>query len=117
MGKALKDGYRKRAFVMTKIDGRSREDAARQLDESMRRLQVDYLDLVQHHEVIRYEDADRIFGTKIRTFTCIPLKSRPSRGSGSIPSKCLSMSWTRTSAVSKSLFFQVSFSRLSASWV
>ncbi|MFZ0592447.1 MAG: aldo/keto reductase [Bryobacteraceae bacterium] len=61
MGKALKDGYRKRAFVMTKIDGRSREEATRQLNESMRRLEVDHLDLVQHHEVIRYEDADRIF--------------------------------------------------------
>lgn len=61
MGKALKGGYRERAFLMTKIDGRSAESATKQLDESLKRLGVDYLDLVQHHEVIRYDDADRIF--------------------------------------------------------
>lgn len=61
MGKALKDGYREKAFLMTKIDGRSKQEAAKQLDESLRRLQVDTIDLVQHHEVIRFEDPDRIF--------------------------------------------------------
>jgi aryl-alcohol dehydrogenase-like predicted oxidoreductase len=61
MGKALRDGYRDRAFLMTKIDGRSRKEAARQLDESLRRLGVETIDLVQHHEVIRYEDPHRIF--------------------------------------------------------
>jgi aryl-alcohol dehydrogenase-like predicted oxidoreductase len=61
MGKALRDGYRDRAFLMTKIDGRSKKEAARQLDESLRRLGVDYIDLVQHHEVLRYEDPHRIF--------------------------------------------------------
>jgi aryl-alcohol dehydrogenase-like predicted oxidoreductase len=61
MGKALRDGYRDKVFLMTKIDGRSRSEAARQLDESLRRLQVDHIDLVQHHEVIRYEDPHRIF--------------------------------------------------------
>jgi aryl-alcohol dehydrogenase-like predicted oxidoreductase len=61
MGKALRDGYRDKAFLMTKIDGRSKKEAAKQLNESLRRLQVDYLDLVQHHEVIRYEDPHRIF--------------------------------------------------------
>jgi aryl-alcohol dehydrogenase-like predicted oxidoreductase len=61
MGQALRDGYRKRAFVMTKIDGRSKKEAAKQLDESLRRLQVDYIDLVQHHEIIRFEDPHRIF--------------------------------------------------------
>src|SRR4030081_2776201 len=45
MGKALRDGYRDRCFVMTKIDGRSRKEATKQLDESLRRLQVDYIDL------------------------------------------------------------------------
>src|SRR5262245_66138481 len=50
MGKALRDGYRDKAFVMTKIDGRSKRVAARQLDESLRRLGVDCIDLVQHHE-------------------------------------------------------------------
>jgi predicted aldo/keto reductase-like oxidoreductase len=61
MGNALRDGYRDRVFLMTKIDGRSKKEAARQLDESLRRLQVDMIDLVQHHEVIRYEDPHRIF--------------------------------------------------------
>jgi len=61
MGKALRDGYRDKAFVMTKIDGRSKREAARQLDESLRRLQTDRIDLVQHHEVIRFEDPHRIF--------------------------------------------------------
>src|SRR5438105_4048511 len=61
MGKALRDGYRSRAFLMTKIDGRSKQEAARQLDESLRRLQTDCIDLVQHHEVIRFEDPHRIF--------------------------------------------------------
>ena len=61
MGKALRDGHRERAFVMTKIDGRSKQEAARQLDESLRRLGVDYIDLVQHHEIIRFDDPHRIF--------------------------------------------------------
>jgi predicted aldo/keto reductase-like oxidoreductase len=61
MGKALRDGYRDRVFLMTKIDGRSKREAARQLDESIRRLQTDYIDLVQHHEILRYEDPHRIF--------------------------------------------------------
>ena len=61
MGKALRDGYRKKVFLMTKIDGRTKESAAKQIDESLKRLQVDVIDLLQHHEVIRMEDPDRIF--------------------------------------------------------
>ena len=61
MGKALRDGYRDKVFLMTKIDGRSKSEAARQLDESLRRLQTDRIDLVQHHEIIRFEDPHRIF--------------------------------------------------------
>src|SRR5688572_4248966 len=61
MGNALRDGYRERAFLMTKIDGRTKKDAAKQLDESLRRLQTDHIDLVQHHEILRYEDPHRIF--------------------------------------------------------
>jgi aryl-alcohol dehydrogenase-like predicted oxidoreductase len=61
MGKALRDGYRDRVLLMTKIDGRSWKEAARQLDESLRRMQVDCIDLVQHHEIIRYEDPHRVF--------------------------------------------------------
>jgi len=61
MGKALQDGYRSRVFLMTKIDGRTKEAATKQLDESLRRLQTDHIDLVQHHEVLRYDDPHRIF--------------------------------------------------------
>jgi predicted aldo/keto reductase-like oxidoreductase len=61
MGKALKDGYRQKVFLMTKLDGRTKQEAARQLDESLRRLQTDHLDLIQHHEIIRFEDPDRVF--------------------------------------------------------
>src|SRR3954463_5691906 len=61
MGRALRDGYRDRVFLMTKIDGRSKREAARQLDESLRRLQTDRIDLVQHHEMLRFEDPNRIF--------------------------------------------------------
>jgi predicted aldo/keto reductase-like oxidoreductase len=61
MGKALQNGYRKKAFLMTKIDGRSKKEAAKQLNESLRRLKTDMIDLVQHHEILRYEDPHRIF--------------------------------------------------------
>lgn len=61
MGKALRDGYRDKVFLMTKIDGRSQKEAAKQLDESLQRLQVDHIDLVQYHEVLRFEDPHRIF--------------------------------------------------------
>ena len=61
MGKALLDGYRDKVFLMTKIDGRTKKEAAKQIDESLKRLQVDCIDLVQYHEVLRFEDPHRIF--------------------------------------------------------
>src|SRR5678815_5488208 len=61
MGKALRDGYRDQVFLMTKIDGRTKKDAAKQLDESLERMQTDHIDLVQHHEILRFEDPHRIF--------------------------------------------------------
>lgn len=62
MGKALRDGYRDKVFLMTKVDGRTKETARRQLEDSLKRLQTDHLDLWQFHEVIRMEDPDRLFG-------------------------------------------------------
>ena len=61
MGQALRDGYRSKVFLMTKMDGRTKDSYNKQLEQSMGRLQTDVIDLVQFHEVIRMEDPDRIF--------------------------------------------------------
>src|SRR6202035_1240721 len=61
MGKALRDGYREKVFLMTKIDGRNAKTAAQQLDDSLRRLQTDRIDLIQFHEIIRNTDPQLIF--------------------------------------------------------
>jgi aryl-alcohol dehydrogenase-like predicted oxidoreductase len=61
MGIALRDGYRQKAFLMTKFDGRTKESASSQIDESLARLQTDHVDVLQLHEVIRFDDADRFF--------------------------------------------------------
>lgn len=112
MGKALRDGYRQRVFLMTKIDGRSYSEAMRQLDKSLERLQTDCIDLVQHHEILRYDDPYRIFDgevpiarlstrkkrvrsdisasrdTRIQTFTCTCSKWPDNTASYSTPCKC-----------------------------
>ena len=62
MGQALKNGYRQKTFLMTKIDGRTKDEYSKQLEQSLGRLQTDVIDLVQFHECIRLEDPDRIFG-------------------------------------------------------
>jgi len=61
LGQALKDGYRHKAFVMTKLDARTAKDYDKQLEQSLGRLDTDVIDLVQFHEIIRFEDPDRIF--------------------------------------------------------
>jgi len=61
MGLALRDGYRARAFLMTKVDGRSAKVATAQLDQCLQRLQTDHLDLIQLHDVARMDDPDRFF--------------------------------------------------------
>jgi len=101
MGKALRDGYRDKVFLMTKIDGRSKKEATRQLNESLRRLQTDRIDLVQHHEVIRFEDPHRIFDADGANAARIS-KSRKITISLSPRSRCRSTSWMRTTAASGS---------------
>ena len=61
MGKALQDGYRDKAFLMTKIDGRTGPEARKQLEASFTRLKTDHIDLVQIHEVIRMTDPEQAF--------------------------------------------------------
>jgi aryl-alcohol dehydrogenase-like predicted oxidoreductase len=61
MGQSLRDGYRQKVFLMTKFDGRTKDSTARQIDDSLRRLQTDHVDLMQYHENIRLEDPDRFF--------------------------------------------------------
>jgi aryl-alcohol dehydrogenase-like predicted oxidoreductase len=63
MGAALRDGYRQKVFLMTKFDGRTKDSTARQIDESLQRLQTDHIDLIQYHENIRLEDPDRFFSS------------------------------------------------------
>jgi uncharacterized protein len=63
MGQALRNGYRQKVFLMTKMDGRTADEYNRQLEQSLGRLQTDMIDLVQFHEIIRYEDPDRIFAS------------------------------------------------------
>jgi uncharacterized protein len=63
MGQALRNGYRRKVFLMTKMDGRTADEYNRQLEQSLGRLQTDMIDLVQFHEIIRFEDPDRIFAS------------------------------------------------------
>ncbi|MFY0582382.1 aldo/keto reductase [Cystobacter fuscus] len=124
MGKALQEGYRHKVFLMTKIDGRTKKEAARQLEHSLERLQTDCIDLVQHHEILRFEDPDRIFreggaqealleakqAGKLRYIGFTGHKDprihrpcwswRASAASRSTRCSCRSTSWTRTSAAS-----------------
>jgi predicted aldo/keto reductase-like oxidoreductase len=63
MGKALTEGaYRDKVFLMTKLDGRTKDSAMRQIETSLERLKTDHVDLLQHHEILRFDDPDRIFG-------------------------------------------------------
>jgi len=61
MGRALQDGFRERVFLMTKLDGRTADAAMGQLEQSLKRLRTDHIDLVQIHEVIRMNDPERAF--------------------------------------------------------
>ncbi len=61
MGKALRDGYRDKVFLMTKNHGRDGKTYTKQLEESLKRLQTDTIDLVQFHEIVDEGVPDKIF--------------------------------------------------------
>jgi predicted aldo/keto reductase-like oxidoreductase len=61
MGKALQEGYRKKAFLMTKHHGRDKKTAIKHLEDSLRRLKVEQIDLWQFHEIIYEDDPKMIF--------------------------------------------------------
>lgn len=61
MGKALQDGYREKVILMTKNHGRDYDTYKKQLEESLLRLQTDYIDVLQFHEIIHEGEPDRIF--------------------------------------------------------
>ena len=72
MGEALSQGgYRDKVFLMTKIDGRGKDEATRQIETSLERLKTDRIDLLQHHEILRFDDPDHIFakGGAMEAFT------------------------------------------------
>ncbi|MFO7815422.1 MAG: aldo/keto reductase [Halanaerobiales bacterium] len=60
MGEALKNGYRKKAFIMTKNHGRTRGRFNKQLEDSLQRLNTDYIDLLQLHEIINIGEPAKI---------------------------------------------------------
>lgn len=61
MGKALQDGYRARVFLMTKHHGRDKKTAMQHLEDSLRRLRTDAIDLWQFHEIVYDKDPEMIF--------------------------------------------------------
>ena len=61
LGKALKNGHRAKAFGNDESRRTDQERGGSELPQSLQRLKMDYIDLLQHHEVIRFDDVDRIF--------------------------------------------------------
>jgi predicted aldo/keto reductase-like oxidoreductase len=59
-GKALEGGLRQKVFVMSKAQLRTRDEAMQQLENTLRRMKTDYLDLWQCHEVSRQDEVDKI---------------------------------------------------------
>jgi len=62
LGIALKGERRKKVLLMSKAQLRDRDSAMKQLEETLKRMQTDYLDLWQCHEVSRQDEVDKILG-------------------------------------------------------
>jgi len=65
MGKALQGGYREKVFLMTKHHGRTPEKAKRHVQDSLRRLQVDTIDLMQFHHLKKMVEVERIYSSGV----------------------------------------------------
>lgn len=63
-GHALQGGKRKQALLMSKAELRDEDGAMRQLEDTLKRMRTDYLDLWQCHEVARMDEVEKIFGPK-----------------------------------------------------
>jgi aryl-alcohol dehydrogenase-like predicted oxidoreductase len=61
-GRAIAPGMRKQVLLMSKAQLRDRDSAMNQLEDTLRRMKTDYLDLWQCHEVSRHDEVDKIFG-------------------------------------------------------
>jgi predicted aldo/keto reductase-like oxidoreductase len=62
MGKALAEGGRRdKVFLMTKVCGRTAKEAQSNLEDSLRRLKTDRIDLWQFHEMVYDNDPDLVF--------------------------------------------------------
>ncbi len=63
MGKALRDGYRDKVFLMTKHHGREPKTAQQHLEDSLRRFRTDVIDLWQFHEIQTPEEPEEIYSS------------------------------------------------------
>jgi predicted aldo/keto reductase-like oxidoreductase len=68
MGKALQDGYRDKIILMTKHHGRKPEFARKHLEESLKRLKTDVIDVWQFHEIDEQWEIDSIYSSGVLDF-------------------------------------------------
>ena len=65
MGKALQDGYRDKVILMTKHHGRDPETAQKQLEDSLRRLRTDVIDVWQFHEMMTLDEVEKVYSSGV----------------------------------------------------
>jgi aryl-alcohol dehydrogenase-like predicted oxidoreductase len=62
LGKTLSGAERQKVILMTKFEKYSKSEAMAGLEEQLKRLRTDYIDLWQVHQVSRHEEADQVLG-------------------------------------------------------